>query len=138
VPTIQLFAARLVLFHQKIAERLGLTATEFKCLRLINLLGPLPMTTLAQAAGLQLGTVSGLIEKMEAEGLVERAKDLSDKRRVLLKTRASISERASALYRELGDRMREELDGYSDAEFDLIMRFLTRTGEALAASIKAL
>ncbi|MCW2266762.1 DNA-binding MarR family transcriptional regulator [Gluconobacter cerinus] len=127
-----------MLFHQKVAERLGLTATEFKCLRLIDLLGPLPMTSLAQEAGLQLGTVSGLIEKLEAQKLVDRARDPADKRRVLLKARISISQQASVLYRELGETMRQELDGYSDAEFEVIMRFLTRTGEALATSIKAL
>lgn len=127
-----------MLFHQKVAERLGLTATEFKCLRLIDLLGPLPMTSLAQEAGLQLGTVSGLIEKLEAQKLVDRARDPADKRRVLLKTRISISQQASVLYRELGETMRQELDGYSDAEFEVIMRFLTRTSEALATSIKAL
>nr|WP_276556584.1 MarR family transcriptional regulator [Gluconobacter cerinus] len=126
------------MFHQKVAERLGLTATEFKCLRLIDLLGPLPMTSLAQEAGLQLGTVSGLIEKLEAQKLVDRARDPADKRRVLLKARISISQQASVLYRELGETMRQELDGYSDAEFEVIMRFLTRTGEALATSIKAL
>jgi DNA-binding MarR family transcriptional regulator len=138
IPTIQLFAARLVLFHQKVAERLGLTATEFKCLRLIDLLGPLPMTALAQEAGLQLGSVSGLIEKLEAIGFVERARDPSDKRRVLLKTRVSISEEASTLYRELGGMMRQELEGYSESEFELIMRFLTQTGQALSTSIRAL
>ncbi|WP_317214207.1 MarR family transcriptional regulator [Gluconobacter sp. GP1] len=127
-----------MLFHQKVAERLGLTATEFKCLRLIDLLGPLPMTSLAQEAGLQLGTVSGLIEKLEAQKLVDRARDPADKRRVLLRARISISQQASVLYRELGETMRQELDGYSDAEFEVIMRFLTRTGEALATSIKAL
>ncbi|WP_352144298.1 MarR family winged helix-turn-helix transcriptional regulator [Gluconobacter cerinus] len=127
-----------MLFHQKVAERLGLTATEFKCLRLIDLLGPLPMTSLAQEAGLQLGTVSGLIEKLEAQKLVDRARDPADKRRVLLKAHISISQQASVLYRELGETMRQELDGYSDAEFEVIMRFLTRTGEALATSIKAL
>lgn len=42
------------------------------------------------------------------------------------------------LYRELGGMMRQELDGYSESEFELIMRFITRTGEALATSIKAL
>ena len=127
-----------MLFHQKVAERLGLTATEFKCLRLIDLLGPLPMTSLAQEAGLQLGTVSGLIEKLEAQKLVDRARDPADKRRVLLKACISISEQASVLYRELGETMRQELDGYSDAEFEVIMRFLTRTGEVLALSTKAL
>nr|WP_288144791.1 MarR family transcriptional regulator [Gluconobacter cerinus] len=115
-----------------------MTATEFKCLRLIDLLGPLPMTSLAQEAGLQLGTVSGLIEKLEAQKLVDRARDPADKRRVLLKAHISISQQASVLYRELGETMRQELDGYSDAEFEVIMRFLTRTGEALATSIKAL
>lgn len=71
-------------------------------------------------------------------GLVGRGRDPSDKRRVLLKTASSISEQASMLYRELGGMMRQELDGYSESEFELIMRFITRTGEALATSIKAL
>ena len=51
VPAIQLFAARLVLFHQEVAERLGLTATEFKSVRLLEQLGPLSLTALAQEAG---------------------------------------------------------------------------------------
>ena len=70
IPVVQLFAARLVLFHAKVADRLGLTATEFKCFRLLETLGPLSLTALAREAGLQLGTASGLVDKLEAGALL--------------------------------------------------------------------
>ena len=73
-----------MLFHQKVAERLGLTVTEFKCFRLVEQLGQLSMTALAHEAGLRLGTVSGLIDKLEAAGFIRRQRDATDKRRLVL------------------------------------------------------
>ena len=134
VPAIQLFAARLVLFHQKVADQLGLTATEFKCFRLLQHLGPLALTALAQEAGLQLGTASGLIDRLEAAGFVSRQRDEVDKRRLLLIARKDASARVDPLYREQGEAMAAHLDGYSAGEFDLLMSFLTEAGDILARS----
>jgi DNA-binding MarR family transcriptional regulator len=134
VPAVQLFAARLVLFHQKVADRLGLTATEFKCFRLVELLGPLSLTALAEEAGLQLGTVSGLIDKLEANGFVRRQRDAIDKRRLVLVARSDAAARASVLYKRQGEAMAAFLESYSEREFDLLMTFLNEVGEILARS----
>ena len=134
VPAIQLFAARLVLFHQKVAERLGLTATEFKSLRLLEHLGPLSLTALAQEAGVQLSTMSGLVEKLATLGLVTREPDPADRRRMLLAASPRGAMEASVLYREQGAAMAAVLDSYSRRDFEAVMTFLQDASLALARS----
>ena len=138
IPTVQLFAARLVLFHQGVAERIGLTATEFKCFRLLEQLGPLSMTDLAREAGLQIGTVSGLVDKLEASGFVARQRAADDKRRLILAALPEASTRATRLYREQGKAMTAVLDAYDEQEFDLLMTFLTDVTDVLARSQQGL
>ena len=138
IPTVQLFAARLVLFHQQVAERLGLTATEFKCFRLLEQLGPLSMTALAHEAGLKIGTVSGLIDKLEAAGFVRRQRDAMDKRAVILAARPEAAARADDLYREQGHAMAAILDAHNERDFNLLMTFLADVGEVLAQSQREL
>ena len=134
VSTIQLFAARLVLFHQQVAEQLGLTATEFKCFRLVQQLGPLSATALSQESGLQLGTVSGLIDRLEAGGLISRQRDTADRRRLVLVARPGAAARVDPLYRMQGKAMAALLKEYGDGDFDMLMAFLTQAGEILAQS----
>lgn len=138
IPVVQLFAARLVLFHQKVAERLGLTATEFKSLRLLEQLGPLSLTALAQEAGLQLSTMSGLVDKLAAADLVVRKRDPSDGRRMLLAASPRAAARASSLYRKHGVTMAAVLDRYGRRDFDAVMRFLEDASLALAQSSREL
>ena len=134
IPVVQLFAARLVLFHARVADRLGLTATEFKCFRLLEKLGPLSLTALALEAGLQLGTASGLVDKLEAGALLRRERDPADRRRVLLSARPAAAERIGIFYREQGLAMRELLDSFGCKEFEAILRFLDEAGSVLAQS----
>lgn len=134
VPVIQLFAARLVLFHQKVADRLGLTATEFRCFRLVEQLGPLSVTALSHEAGLQIGTVSGLIDRLEVGGFVRRQRDTNDKRRLDLVASSDASARANLLYREQGKAMAAYLQAFSERDFDLLMTFLSDVSEILARS----
>ena len=136
VPTIQLFAARLVLFHQRVADTLGLTATEFKCFRLLQHLGPLSMTSLAREAGLTMGTVSGLIDRLESTGFVSRQPDAADRRRLVLVACASASARVDPLYRKQGAAMGGHLEKYSERDFELLMGFLTEAGDILARSME--
>ena len=134
IPAVQLFAARLVLFHASIADRLGLSATEFKCFRLVEQLGPLSLTALAREAGLKLGTASDLVDKLEAASLVTRRRDPADKRRSVLLAAPAAAERIGGFYRDQGRSMRMLLDSFETAEFTAILRFLDEAGSVLANS----
>ncbi len=63
-------------------------------------LGPLSLTLLGREAGLQLGTASGLVDKLEMAGLVFRRRDTADKRRNVLSTCPEAANRIIAFYLE--------------------------------------
>ena len=134
IPAIQLFAARLVLFHQKVADRLGLTATEFKSLRLLEHLGPLSLSALAREAGLKLGTMSDLVDKLESAGFITRERDPKDKRRTMLAASPAAVAKAAAFYRDQGTAMAALLDSYGNREFEAVMVFLGDASRVLAQS----
>ena len=134
VPAVQLFAARMVLFHTAVAERLGLTATEFKCFRLIDQLGPLSLSALAKEAGLQLGTTSGLVDRLQDLGMVERQRDAADGRRISLTSTLEAATRVTTEYLEQKQGMTAVLDAFDDCEFNAILRFLDETADVLARS----
>ena len=134
IPAVQLFAARVVLFHQRVAEQLGLTATEFKALRLLEHLGPLSLSALSREVGLQLGTMSALVDKLAMSGFLTRERNQTDRRKVVLAVSPTAAANAAALYREQGAAMAAVLARYGDREFEAVMTFLADTSEVLAAS----
>jgi len=138
IPAAQLFSTRGVLFHQKIAERLGLSVTEYKCFRLVQQLGPMSATALAKEAGLQLGTVSPLVDKLEKLEFIARARDTLDRRRMVLVVNADAAARASLLFAEQGTAMRAYFDGYNERDFNLILSFLDDVSDILSQSLQGL
>lgn len=76
--------------------------------------------------------VTALVDRMQRLGLVDRARDTADRRRVLL----TVTERAMDLgwgfFGPLIARIVGALDGYADTDLEVIRRFLTETGQAVA------
>jgi DNA-binding MarR family transcriptional regulator len=58
----------------------GLTMQQFRVLMLLSDDGPLPHGDLAQALGVTLASVSGLLDRLAARGLVERTTSAGDRR----------------------------------------------------------
>src|SRR6185436_997645 len=81
-------SARSVMFLQAVAGRLGLSATELKCLDLALRAGPgEPLTAgrLAVLTGLTTGAVTGVVDRLEEGGFVRRERDPGDRRRVIVR-----------------------------------------------------
>ncbi|MGH2460296.1 MAG: MarR family winged helix-turn-helix transcriptional regulator, partial [Chloroflexota bacterium] len=62
----------VVLFHEAIAERLGMSATEWKCLDVLGRAGPITARELAEQTGLTTGAITGLVDRLERAGYVRR------------------------------------------------------------------
>jgi DNA-binding MarR family transcriptional regulator len=77
---------RTVLFHQAIAERVGLSVTEHKCLDLLDR-AEAAMTAgdLARASGLTSGAITGVVDRLERAGFVTREANPADRRQVILR-----------------------------------------------------
>ncbi|MBO0783324.1 MAG: MarR family transcriptional regulator [Ktedonobacteraceae bacterium] len=120
----------VVLFHQAVAERMGLNATDFKCLDMLAQRGPLTAGRLAEILGLTGGAITGVIDRLEAAGFVQRERDPGDRRRVIIKPCDSqaYAKTLVPIFASLQQAMGEELaNRYSPEEFDAIEDFLRRT-----------
>ena len=76
-----------VLHGQAVARRVGVNSSDLECLDLILMSGPSTAGEIARHTGLTSGAVTGLIDRLERLGLVERTADPADRRKVLVRVR---------------------------------------------------
>jgi len=129
-----------VLFHQTVAERIRLNATDSRVLSYLGDVGSATAGELAELTGLTTGAVTRIIDRLEKVGLARRDKDPHDRRKVIV---VHLSE--SAAQRELqrvmapfGRAVGEQLAGYSDAELELIAEFAESSTELLRSATRQL
>src|SRR5579884_4016890 len=85
-------SAFTLLFHQAVAQRLGLNVTDLKCLDLAR--GEMLLTPgrLAELTGLTSAAVTTILDRLEHAGFVRRERDPADRRKILVKPLAERSE----------------------------------------------
>ncbi len=127
-----------VLHGQTIARRVGVNSTDLECLDLILMSGPSTAGEIARHTGLTSGAVTGLIDRLERLGLVERAADPADRRKVLVRMRDDKIGPIAALYAPLEKAMQALLAGYSKEELKVLVAFAERSGGLLLARVSEL
>jgi DNA-binding MarR family transcriptional regulator len=84
--------------------------------------GPLPMGGLAEAMDVSQASATGIVDRMEQRGLVERQRDAEDRRVV----RVAISDQGRRLIAGMADQRREHLLALlADLTDDELQAFLT-------------
>ena len=79
------------------ASRYGVTATQLSVLKLLQEIGDLSLGTLAREIRAHNATVTGIVDRMESAGLVERARSDEDRRVWIIRLTAAgrkVAERA--------------------------------------------
>ncbi|WP_280564756.1 MULTISPECIES: MarR family transcriptional regulator [unclassified Chromohalobacter] len=127
----QRFGARTVLFQDAAARRLGLTATELECIRLVQHEAPLTATYLADQTGLTRASLSVIVDKLVNRGFLDREQDQSDRRRWNLRANPAMIAEIDTLYEAHAERVEALLSGYSDREFEVALRFMDELAEEL-------
>jgi DNA-binding MarR family transcriptional regulator len=119
------------MFHQSVADVLGLHITDHKCLDLIRQYGAMPAGRLAELTGLTTGAVTGIIDRLEKAGYVRRANDPKDRRRTIIEPiRNKKWERnVEAIFIPFHERMHKLLSSYSDSELAFLLDVLTKSIE---------
>ena len=127
------------LFHQAIADRLGLHASDLKCLELLLQHGPLTAGRLATFTGLTTSSITALIDRLEKVGYARRGKDPQDRRKVVVEPIVEKVERdVVPLFQSMGLTMRELYSQYSNDELALFIDFIRRTHPLSQAEIEKL
>jgi DNA-binding MarR family transcriptional regulator len=120
-------SAATILFHQAVADRLGMNITDHKCADILARSGPITAGDLARRTGLTTGAITGVIDRLEQGGFVRRARDAHDRRRVIVEPVVKRMERVIApLFESIGRATAELCARYSTEELAVIQDFTTR------------
>ncbi|SMD26812.1 MarR family winged helix-turn-helix transcriptional regulator [Kibdelosporangium aridum] len=113
-----------VLFHSRIAEQMGVSATDYKCLDIaMRVDEPLTAGQIAKMSGLSTGAVTGVIDRLEKHGFVRRVRDPHDRRKVLVEVTKVDEHKYDHLFTHLATGLEDVLTKFSPPERAIIERF---------------
>ena len=120
-----------IMFHQAVADTLGLHVTDHKCLDLMRYYVAMPAGRLGELTGLTTGAITGVIDRLEQAGYVKRANDPKDRRRTIVEPTRNkkLEGKLEAIFSPLHERMRSLLSSYSDSELSFLLDVLAKTLE---------
>lgn len=129
-----------IMFHQSVADVLGLHITDHKCLDLIRQYGAMPAGRIAELTGLTTGAVTGIIDRLEKAGYVRRANDPKDRRRTIVEPirNKKWERKIEAVFIPFHERMHKLLSSYSDSELAFLLDVLTKSIEQTREESKKL
>src|SRR5215216_2175583 len=118
-----------VFFHTAIAGQVGLGATDEKTLFILRHYGSLTAGEIAQHTGLTTASVTNLIDRLERKGFVQRVRDASDRRRVIVQPNDARLAEIDQVFNQAVGTFDSVLDSYDDTQLATIADFLDRATE---------
>ena len=120
-------STQTILFHASIAERLGLNPTDHKALDLICREENMTAGRLAELTRLTTGAVTGIVDRLEKAGFVQRVRPQSDRRQVLIQPIPENVEKIHDLFESMSQAVMTLTEQYSDRDLAVIHDYLTRS-----------
>ncbi|HET6332130.1 MAG TPA: MarR family transcriptional regulator [Polyangiales bacterium] len=122
-------ATAAVMFHGAIADQHSLTATDTRTLELLDRLGPQSAGEIAAHTGLAATSVTALIDRLEARGLVRRAADANDRRKVLVEPVPQRTAELNQPYAAIASATTSLMRRFDERELAAIAEFLNAGAE---------
>jgi DNA-binding MarR family transcriptional regulator len=129
---------QLALLNYRVGSRVDLKDVELDCLDILDTSGPLSPTALARRADVHPATMTGILDRLERGGWIERERDPSDRRAVVVRVARERYAELLGHYSGMSRSMNKLLAGYSDSELRAIADFLRRTADAGRAATEKL
>jgi DNA-binding MarR family transcriptional regulator len=121
--------------------RLDLKDTDLECLDLITRYGPLSPSALARRAGLHPATMTGILDRLDRGGWIDRSRDPSDRRGVVVQAARGRGAEILRLYlvdSGMNTAMDQICADYEDKDLELLVGFLRRTADAAQTAAEKL
>ncbi len=116
-------------FFRAAAARIEMTDTDMQVMDLLESAGEASAGTLAALMGLTTGTFTGILNRLEKAGLVQRARDPNDGRRVIVRLERDKDEmhEVSSIFASRGHAWDELASHYDDEQRAFLLDFLKRS-----------
>ncbi|HYQ69311.1 MarR family winged helix-turn-helix transcriptional regulator [Actinophytocola sp.] len=124
----------VVMFHEAVGAHLGVSAGDQRALTFISRDGAMSAGELAERTGLTPGAVTGMIDRLARAGLVHRAHDPNDRRRVLV----TATGHRPDVFGDLATAMNALNSRYDEQEMRAIADYLTRMVDILREQTRRL
>jgi DNA-binding MarR family transcriptional regulator len=115
-------------FDETFGKLYGLNSAERQCLSVI-MRAPQPANAVAKAIGLAPPSVTALIDRLTARDLVHRVADPKDRRKILVAPSAKAINLGKEIYGPIHQAGMRMLEQFSEAEKQIVLRFLTQAIE---------
>jgi DNA-binding MarR family transcriptional regulator len=122
-----------IMFHTAISDKLGLNPTDHKALGLMAREGSVTAGRLAELTGLTTGAVTGIIDRLEKAGFVQRIRPTNDRRQVIIQPIPAEIQKVHHLFESLGQAIMTMTDRFSDSELAIVHDYLTQSIDVLQA-----
>jgi DNA-binding MarR family transcriptional regulator len=121
---------------KELARRADLTGPQLTVLKMLEGLGDLSLSDLSERIRAQNSTVTGIIDRMEREGLVVRARSTEDRRVVHIKLTDRGAKIASQIAVEPMEIFRTALESLSAGEMRDLLKILTKIARRVQTIVK--
>ncbi len=129
---------RLAGVLQSVGEHVDLAPVEMDFLDLISRRAPVTPGELATTTGLSPATVTGILDRLEEGGWIKRARDIEDRRKVLVDVEMKRAPDLGRLYGGMLGRLHDILEQYDDAQLEMLVVFLRQVRDAGESSVDEL
>lgn len=120
----QEFSLSLIMFHQQVAEKLGLNVTDYKVLGIVTNEG-ITAGEISSKSGLSTGMVTTVVDRLEKKNFVYRDKHPNDRRKVIIKRNKEKTDSEMApIFQSFGAEMGKLFSSYNESELKTILDFL--------------
>jgi len=116
-------------FFRAAAAQIGMTVTDMQVIDILESTGPTTAGQLADLTGLTTGAITGMLNRLEEAGLVRRARDPNDGRRVIVQLERGKDEmhKIDSIFASLGQAWDEMASHYDDEQITFLLEFLKRS-----------
>jgi DNA-binding MarR family transcriptional regulator len=116
-----------VLFHQAVAEKVGLSGADHKYLNLLFEHGSMTAGEMAKKTNLTTGAVTGIIDRLEKQNLVTREHDPQDRRKVNIVLQKENAFRVlGPIFNSLEHDLSHLFDNFDDDQLITIKHYLNQ------------
>jgi DNA-binding MarR family transcriptional regulator len=123
---------------KELARRANVTGPQLTVVKLLETIGDLSLSELSDKIRAQNSTVTGIVDRMEREGLAQRVRSTEDRRVV----RIHLTEKGMKLAREIPvepmEILRSALSGLTATETRDLLRLMTKVARRIGAIVQDL
>ncbi len=134
---LRVMVAAGVLNNQRMATELRINPVDLQCLNVLDLVGPLSPGRISRLTGLTTGATTRMLDRLERAGDLERIREVTDRRRVVVRRKTGKADRTATPYEKVAASTNAIWSRYTGSQLSLILglfdRFLDSYGWGTSA-----